>query len=852
MRKVKIFLTMLAIAGVLFATTTSCVDNTESESVSELRKAKAKELNASADYLTAKIAIDRELATAQAGLLAAQALAEGAQVGYLQALGQKEVALGDAEKLKAEAEKIKAQAKLAKARGDSLKLVAEAVKIDAEAAQIISAYTIKADSAAHILAVIKARTEKEIVELTNALEAAKALGKLAALKAELVYLKFADSLDFAEANYYVALVDTLTNTLDKIYVEDGNIAKYTIAIAEAKLALASYAADSASLVRSFLTTTKAKIQSDKVDLAYEQKNLARWEGIDDILSLERARVGLVEDTTETWDKWQAYIDTVDALILDTTATYNVLNSARTAKNTAVAAEKLAKDNLEKAQEKLNDYLLVSSTNYGSPWIVATDRWGEVVSYRGKNYNVNDFTLPNGPYPVSGSNRFGGLTFLSNGYINNFDPDDDKDIHVYVYVEKSYDGSSILQDTYVYWSFHRNEEFYDFESQYTSLPAVDYRIGTQKVVVAEAKKTLDDAAKYVSDTYDSVKQFSDDRLKTAAALKSAEEANIAARKVYDAARAKFDAIVTPTATDIQAVNAASKPYNWTIYNGVTGQWESATEEDKSTSAAVTKAQTAQTTADTKYGTWNGNLKSAIQSHITAFAAHENSKLVLKYLEEDVRPIFADGKLVTRDKLEIEVQKLQKIYNDLVNSESYTKALVDYDDALARHEGGTVIEEDELGNEITLDIPGSVNTLKVYNRSLRWTKRAHQRAVDNLSKFDIEFEFKVVNFGGDPDFIAWKTAKIEASTSKIAELTASIAANEDKLKDVENYTTYVTTNETEGLQVADSDKPVVVALVINYLKQEIITAENNLAKAQAEKAKLNVKADYYRTAIQRYVE
>ncbi|MDR1339759.1 MAG: hypothetical protein LBK58_06890, partial [Prevotellaceae bacterium] len=101
MRKIKFFLSMLAIAGVLFATT-SCVDNTESESVSALRNAKAAELNAQADYLKAQATVAQTLAAAEAALKTAQAATEASVAEYNRALAQKAVAEGEAQKLRAE------------------------------------------------------------------------------------------------------------------------------------------------------------------------------------------------------------------------------------------------------------------------------------------------------------------------------------------------------------------------------------------------------------------------------------------------------------------------------------------------------------------------------------------------------------------------------------------------------------------------------------------------------------------------------------------------------------------------------------------------------------------------------
>jgi hypothetical protein len=99
MRKIKVYLTLLVIAGVLF-TTTSCVDNTESDSVNAIRNAKASELLANADYLKALASAEGIKANAEKVLKEAEADVKKAEA---------QIKLAEAEITKAEAEIKKAE-----------------------------------------------------------------------------------------------------------------------------------------------------------------------------------------------------------------------------------------------------------------------------------------------------------------------------------------------------------------------------------------------------------------------------------------------------------------------------------------------------------------------------------------------------------------------------------------------------------------------------------------------------------------------------------------------------------------------------------------------------------------------
>lgn len=153
MKKLKFYIPVLAIAcaGIVFSTT-SCVDDSESQSVTNLRGAKADQLKAEAALATAQAEAAKIAATAEAALKNAQAEAAKAQAKLTEAEAAYKAAQTEADKEKwaAEIELAKEAARQAKAQADV------AVK-----------------AAEYQLAQMKLQAEIELLNLQNQLEMLK-------------------------------------------------------------------------------------------------------------------------------------------------------------------------------------------------------------------------------------------------------------------------------------------------------------------------------------------------------------------------------------------------------------------------------------------------------------------------------------------------------------------------------------------------------------------------------------------------------------------------------------------------------------------------------------------------------
>jgi tetrahydromethanopterin S-methyltransferase subunit B len=108
MRKIKIFLTTLAVAGVLFATS-SCVDNTESESIKTLREAKAQQLIAKGKYDEALGEAAKVNAQALLVLNTAQAAVANANAKLIEASAAELAAKTELQKIENEIKKLESE-----------------------------------------------------------------------------------------------------------------------------------------------------------------------------------------------------------------------------------------------------------------------------------------------------------------------------------------------------------------------------------------------------------------------------------------------------------------------------------------------------------------------------------------------------------------------------------------------------------------------------------------------------------------------------------------------------------------------------------------------------------------------
>jgi hypothetical protein len=240
MRKIKIFLTTLAIAGVLFATS-SCVDDSESASVTELRGLRAEQLKA-------KAALDN-----------AQATLISAQVEY--------------ERIKTEAE---AKLNVALAEYQDVQTAIAKENLDARKAEVL-------------LEILQAETEYQKLLVTAEKELLKA-------KRELVGYKTTE---------IGALLTEYANLLDEINSSRRTIAESTVNLAKKQLDLDTYAVDSARFVENFINSMKNAITNDSLTIVRNTKRIAEWEAFDvddDIAALiakKEAELAKVEESIPT-------------------------------------------------------------------------------------------------------------------------------------------------------------------------------------------------------------------------------------------------------------------------------------------------------------------------------------------------------------------------------------------------------------------------------------------------------------------------------------------------------------------------------------------------------------------------
>jgi hypothetical protein len=301
MRKVKIFLTMMAVAGVLFATV-SCVDNTESESVSALRNAKAQELLAQAKHLSDADAIARLSAEAEAELIRARiAMAEA-----------------DAVYRRAEADVYKLQAKI-----DSLVAVDRNARDNAthevEILRLEFELQRMSDIAAEDLRVAKANNDVIIAEQEANLVRAKNDVRLAIINTQIAYLEAVTGLDLASVDEYRRLVGLLTGELQNIAGLEADIEDLKLNIAKKELELATYSIDSARFVTKFIATAKAEITKDSISLKHSERRLALAETTDAGLeALGEAKLDAEKDTLDAGKALAEALAEIAVLEADTT------------------------------------------------------------------------------------------------------------------------------------------------------------------------------------------------------------------------------------------------------------------------------------------------------------------------------------------------------------------------------------------------------------------------------------------------------------------------------------------------------------------------------------------------------
>lgn len=176
----------------------SCVDDTETQSVTDVRNAKAEQLKAAADLANAQAAAAKTQAEAQKALAEAQAEYQKAQAAAAKIAAEAEAALKQAE-----AAKLEAEAAVAKAQAE--KIAAEAAVELAKAEQIAAQTEAERAQAEANLKKAQAEAEKAMADAQKAqaeadaakadAEAAKAQAEAAKKEAELAAAQYVAQLE---------------------------------------------------------------------------------------------------------------------------------------------------------------------------------------------------------------------------------------------------------------------------------------------------------------------------------------------------------------------------------------------------------------------------------------------------------------------------------------------------------------------------------------------------------------------------------------------------------------------------------------------------------------------------------
>jgi hypothetical protein len=801
MRKIKIFLTMLAVAGVLFATS-SCVDNTESESVAALRNAKASELTAQAQYLRDKAAIEKTYADAAAALTNAQAVTEAAQQEYIRA----QAALLKAQ---ADGEALRAAADAAKTNAEADKLKAEAYKIESEAKTA-------ADEAAEELRVQQAKNEVIIANEAAKLAAAAVDAKVTLLDAQILYLKAASTLQTEVATQYAALIEDLTEVLNDIADKEADIEDYKLTIASAELALATYSIDSARFVRRYIASLKADSAKRALDLKYAERSLQLWESFDTGLKgLEEAKAKYIQDTLDALEALEEAIAQKAVLLEDTVAKKADLVAVTPAYEAAVAGLEAAQDKVNAVQGKLDT--LLSLTSVEAENITISSSYSNVTSitHKGESYNANDLLA--GVQPSLHKYDDGSYSLSYYTYRSIYE---DGALKTRIYLNKFdyFDNLGNYTGNNIYWNVSDyNEKYYNYDYQYAALPLLDYAIEEQKEKVAQNLKALDEAALNLQNAIDTLTKYVPREWAAKPIYEAANAANTEAREKYEA---EWDNFVNTPDTDKDTVklNTLWGKYNgWQMTSGgpvlLATLYASSTKKDSTDTKAV---------YDFAYNTvydLKDDVQGYIQTHIRKKLEYDYSVLTLEKLVE-YRPILEDGS--TRDKLVIALNDAQKALVTYESSDAYNDAVKAYDDA----SDSLQVSKERYELFVSVEPEGVlVQAENAYNTAVLEYKE------------NIEYvEFQISN-GGTAYLLKAKENKLVDITGRIAYLEAELAKIDLALANV--------------LDAPDTNFGQTVAEVIEGYKARIAEYKAKIVTATRELAELNQKAAYRQAAFDAFM-
>jgi hypothetical protein len=793
MRKVKIFLTMLAIAGVLFATS-SCVDNTESESVSKLRDAKAQELIAQGKAAEALAAAQQTLANAQVALAAAQQTLANAQEDYLAALGRADEDRAKADLLLAEADKIRAQ-------GDSISAAAQAAKLIAEADQITSAAESAKAAAAEALRKVIADNNLALAGQADKIAAAEYTAKQQIITAQRSYIQALAALDAAAATAYASYYTNWKNTVDAIAEQRSNINSYTLSINNAKLQLATLAIDSARVVATYKATLDYNIAIDKVNLKFAQRELAIAEsldtGLDGLVELKNATI---QDTVDSYNALQAAYATADELAAAVEDATDALVAVTPAYDAVVEKYNEKRQKVTDARANLNAYLNITSVNeiydvtgiplnstgYGFPWVNDGGSGGQV------SYTWN------------------GMTFYSPLNPRSYDDYSiveiyrDDDIVVFCIIDleyyPTYYGTTWIDYMFAIFSVEGIEIDLqsEYEAYFTSAAHYEYQIEIWKRDSIAKAQILKDTEKELIDSLGSLKtlvanerQYYADSIAAKTALEAAIKAEEAAQKAYDELVADPDADPDDVDDALEDLEDATE----------------AREDAEDDYAEIVQKLRATRIAFAKT---NGTIHNLIEAVIAA--RNEVAKI-----NAILAPVYANLEILKQgNRLELQdaVAAAEQELANFVASAEYTNAVSAYTAAT----NALYNADDEYWNYA-----------EYIDGDLAAVKGAHVLSVQFYEENIEEIEF-LISLGFNPvDFIAKEQAIIDAKTK--------VATYEDNLARYQIYRDNVT--ETGYYSTVGS--------AIQYWKNQIADNEKLIKTAEAKIAELQTLETLYKSAL-----
>jgi hypothetical protein len=827
MRKIRIFLSMLAVVGVLFATS-SCVDNTESESVNALRNAKAAELTAQAQHLRDADAIERIRAEAEAVLLNAQATTQASVAALNAAQGRLIDAQADAAILNAEADKLRAESDKLRAEGDKAVSEAQAKHFEAQAKELeVRAENLKAQAladaevAAENLRNQKYQNDILLAGLESKLQAAELEAKRNLLQQQQSYILAVSNLDIQVATKYATLIGQLTTTLNEIETLQEQVAGLELNIAQYQSDLSAYSVDSARFVKKYIAQTEAAITIDNLRLNYAERQLVALESYDTGLEtlkeqLEVQKAYFEKDTLEKGVALEAAKALVDVLVADTVEKAETFAAAKETFDAADAAYKAAQEAVTTAQADYNAYVALTGGGYynyvrsnyieNSDWTyysVQTGQAGYGSNYWTRPADGRTYYAPSDPYSYYDGQEVTVYT------------DNNIEVTCVVDLNYLYDG----QVDYQFYVYQRSLVVSYYEYQYTSAEDYEHRIQLWKQISIDVEKTYTLKAKELSDSLLSLKalgllerEYYGDLQDSIAYLDEAIIAKTAAEKVYVDARDKY--IADPTQENSDALDDAS-----IAYNGIKESDGSIVDETEGAAGEEGRAYTYHSNAQTK--------------HYEALRAYNNTNNRIKILI----PGVIDAKNEVTDINAV----LAPAYDNLVILQKGTREQLQF--ALDAAEEAIVAprnayyEARDLYNAASYALQTAKYAyLDHISITLVSAKDAYKAAIDAYSYIeDIEFQ---ISLGGIQYMLNNKANLISSTQQDIADYEARLTKNqsslEDAYKDVAKY-------------AYDSSKGNYVAKVIENYKKQIADAQKDVDKKKVEIAQKQQLADSQQTAI-----